>query len=77
MQRQTFLESRMFPKEKRYGSIKGRAVDGGNKHNDYIFKEDASSPTVATDAVMLSCIIDAEEEMDFAVINIPNTFIQT
>ena len=32
---------------------------------------------MSTEAVLLSCIIDAEEERDVAVINIPNTFIQT
>ena len=31
---------------------------------------------VATKAVLLSCIIDAEEERDVAVINILNAFIQ-
>ena len=51
----------MFLKEKRDVSIKGRAVAGGNKQCDYISKEDASSPMVATEAVLLSCIIDAEE----------------
>ena len=77
MQRQTVLESHMFIKEKRDGEIEGRAVAGGNKQRDYISKEDASSPTVATEAVLLSCIIDAEEERDVAVIDIPNAFIQT
>ena len=67
----------MFLKKKRYGAIKGRAVAGGNKQRDYISKEDANSPTVATEAVLLSYIIDAEEERDIAVINIPNTFILT
>jgi hypothetical protein len=32
---------------------------------------------VATEAVLLSCIIDAEEGRDAAVIDIPNAFIQT
>jgi hypothetical protein len=76
-QRQTVLESHMFLKEKRDGSLKGRTVAGGNKQRDYISKEDASSPTVATEAVLLSCIIDAEEGRDVAVIDIPNAFIQT
>ena len=76
-QRQTVLETYMFLKETRDGEIKGRAVAGGNKYCDYISKEDASSPTVATKAVMLSCIIDAYEERDVAVIDIPNAFIQT
>ena len=32
---------------------------------------------MSTEAVLLSCIIDAEEERDVAVIDIPNAFIQT
>jgi hypothetical protein len=51
-------------------------VAGGNKEQDYISKEDASSPTVPTEAVLLSCIIDAEEGRDVTVIDIPNAFIQ-
>jgi hypothetical protein len=50
---------------------------GQNKQQDYISKEDASSPTVATEAILLSCIIDAKEGRDVAVIDIPNAFIQT
>jgi hypothetical protein len=76
-QRLTVLESHMFLKEKRDGKIKGRTVAGGNKQRDYISKEDASSPTVATESVLLSCIIDAEEGRDVAVVDIPNAFIQT
>jgi hypothetical protein len=67
----------MFLKEKCDGKIKGRTVAGGNKQRDYISKEDASSPTVATESILLSCIIDAEEERDVAVIDIPNAFVQT
>jgi hypothetical protein len=63
-QRQTVLETHMFLKEKRDGFLKGRTVAGGNKQRD-------------TEAVLLSCIIDAEEGRDVAVIDIPNAFIQT
>jgi hypothetical protein len=70
------LESHMFLKEKRDGKTKGRTVADGNKHRGYISKEDASSPTVATESVLLTCIIDAEEGRDDAVI-IPNAFVQT
>ena len=55
------LESHMFLKLKRDGKIKGRAVAGGKKQRDFISKEEASSPTVATEAVLLSCVIDAQE----------------
>jgi hypothetical protein len=49
VQQQTVLESHMFLKHKRDGKIKGRTVAGENKQRDYISKEDASSPTVATE----------------------------
>jgi hypothetical protein len=67
----------MFLKQKRDGKIKGRTVAGGNKQCDYISKEDASLPTVTTEAVLLSCIIDAKEDRDVAVVDIPNAFVQT
>ena len=76
-QRKTVLESHLFLKQKRDGKIKGRTVASGNQQRDYISKEDVSSPTVSTEAVLLTCIIDAEEERDVAVIDIPNAFIQT
>jgi hypothetical protein len=77
VQRQTVLESYMFLKQNRDGKIKGRTVAGGNKQRDYISKEDVSSPTIAMEAVFLSCIIDAKEGRDVAVVDIPNAFVQT
>ncbi len=50
---------------------------GGNKQHDYITKEDVSSPTVTAEAVMLTCIIDAQEDRDVAMVDIPNAFVQT
>ena len=76
MQLEKVLESHMFIKKKIDWAIKGRSVAGGNKKCDHISKEYASSPTVATEEVLLSCIIDAEEDRDVAVIDIPNVFIQ-
>ena len=73
----TVLESHMFLKEKHNRKIKGRTVAGGNKQCNYISKKDMSSPTVTTESVLLTCIIDAEEERDVTVIDIPNAFIQT
>ena len=57
LQRLTVLESHMFLKEKRSGLIEGRTVAGGNKQRDCISKEDVSSPTVATQSVLLTSII--------------------
>jgi hypothetical protein len=75
--RHTVLESNMFLKLKRDNKIKGRTVAGGNKQRNYICKEYARSPTVSTESVLLSCIIDADEHRDVAVVDIPNAFVQT
>ena len=50
---------------------------GRNKQRGYISKEDASSPTVTSESVLMSCIIYAKEGRDVAVIDIPNAFTQT
>ena len=44
----------------------------GNKQRDYITKEDVSSPTGSAEAVMLTCVIDAVEGRDIAIIDVPN-----
>jgi hypothetical protein len=44
---------------------------------DFISKENASSPTVATESVLLTSLVDAQENHDVAIVDIPNTFIQT
>ena len=67
----------MFIKENRDGTIKCRKMAGGNKKMEFISKEDSSSPTVTTKAMLLSCIIDAEEEREVYIIDTPNAFIQT
>ena len=69
------LESHMFLKQKCDESIKGRMVDGGNKQRSTIDKEYATSPTAALESVLLTSTIDAAEERDVAVIDIPNAFI--
>jgi hypothetical protein len=76
-QKETVLKPRIFLTKKRTGEIKGRKVAGGNKQRGYIQKEDASSPTVATESVILTFVVDAIEERHSAVISIPNAFIQT
>jgi hypothetical protein len=67
----------MFLKQKLDGKIKGRIVAGGNKRLNYISKGGAIAPTVAKETVLLSCIIEAEEGRNIAVLDIPNAFVQT
>ena len=50
---------------------------GGNIQRNYISKEEASSSTAYTEAVILTAVIDAKERRDAASIHIPNVFCQT
>jgi hypothetical protein len=67
----------MFLKEKRCGKIKGRGCTDGRPQRDYMTKEDTSSPTVAKEALILSCMIDATKHWDVATCNIPGAFMQS
>jgi hypothetical protein len=69
-QKEQILESHIFVEQKRDGIIKARKVIGGNKQRDYITKEDVCSPTVTAEALMLTCVIDAQEGRDVAVVDI-------
>ena len=66
----------MFLKQKRNGTIKGRGCADGRKQRQYTTKEEASSPTVAIESVMLSCVLGALEERDVATVDIPGAFMQ-
>jgi len=55
--------------------LKARQVAGGNKQRGYIMKEDASSPTVSSEAVMLTCIVNANENREVAIVDIPSRLL--
>ena len=65
----------MFLKEKQDRSIKGRGVADARKQRGKIEPKDATSPTVSTEAVMLTAIIDALEGKDMAVVDIPWAYL--
>ena len=75
--RRNAMESLIFIVEKRDGRIKARTVANGSKQRTWMSKEDAASPTVMLESVMLSAIIDAKEGREVAVVDIPNAFVQT
>jgi hypothetical protein len=70
------LEYLMFLKQKRCGKIKGRGCADGRKVRLYTAKEEAISPSVSIEAVMLSCVLDANEGRDVATADIPGAFMQ-
>jgi hypothetical protein len=66
----------MFLKWKHRGKIKGHGCADGRKQSAYITCEDAASPTVATESVFLTAIINALEGHDVAVVDVPGAFMQ-
>ena len=75
-QKRNVLGYLMFLKQKRTGQTKGRGCADGRKQHLHTPKYDASSPTVATESVLLSCVIDAKERRDVATVDIPGAFMQ-
>jgi len=76
-QRQKVLKTLIFLTEKRDGTIKARSCADGSKQRTWMSKDDTASPTVSLESIFLTCVIDAEENRDVAVVDIPNAFIQT
>jgi hypothetical protein len=66
----------MFLKQKWCGKVKGRGCADGHKQRRYTDRADAASPTVATEVVFLTAVINALENHNIAVIDIPGAFMQ-
>jgi hypothetical protein len=76
-ERRGALRYLMFLKEKRCRKIKGCGCADGRPQRDYMTKEDTSSPTVATEALILTCLVDAIKGRDVATCDIPGAFMQS
>ena len=66
----------MFLKKKRCGKIKGRGCADGRKQRAYITKEESTSPTISTEAVFLTAVVNAWEHRKVAVLDVPGAFMQ-
>ena len=67
----------MFLKRKRCGKIKGRGCADGRKQRSYINKEQSASPTVASESVFITAVIDALERRVVVVADIPGAFMHS
>jgi hypothetical protein len=66
----------MYLNQKRCGRIKGRGCADGRKQRLYkTKKEETSSPTVSTEALLLTSLIDAGEERKVVTVDIPGAFM--
>jgi hypothetical protein len=66
----------LFLGEKRDGTAKGRMVYNGKPTKEWLLREDSASPRTALESIMLTAVIDAHEERDVIMCDIPNAFIQ-
>jgi hypothetical protein len=66
----------MYLKQKRCGRIKARGCADGRKQRLYKSKDETSSPTVSTEAVFLTSVIEAQERRKVMTIDIPGAFMQ-
>ena len=71
------MESLIFLTEKRDGRVKARACANGSTQRSYIPKDDASSPTAATESILITGVIEAKQKRDVMALDIPNAFVQT
>ena len=75
-QRNRALSYLMFLKQKRDASIKACGCADGRKQRLWM-QAPMPSPTVATETLFLSCMIDAKEGRDVATVDISGAFLQT
>jgi hypothetical protein len=71
------MESLIFLTEKRDETIKARVCANGSTQCAYIAREEASSPTAASEAIIITGVIDAKQNRDVMTLDIPNAFVQT
>ena len=70
------LETINLIKDKRCGNIKGRTCANGNKQRKYLKEgETVASPTVSTEALFTTMIIDIFEGRDVAIFDVPNAYL--
>eukprot|EP00978_Attheya_sp_CCMP212_P028345 scaffold97713_cov22-Attheya_sp.AAC.1 len=76
-ERKRAMESLIFLVEKRDGTVKARTCANGSTQREYIEREDAASPTASTDSIIITSVIDAKQNRDVMISDVPNAFVQT
>jgi hypothetical protein len=71
------MESLIFLTEKRDETVKARVCTNESTQRAYISREEASSPTAASEAIIMTGVIDAKQKRDVMTLDIPNAFVQT
>jgi hypothetical protein len=79
LEKKRAMESLIFLNEKQDGeTVKGaRMCANGSTQRAYISREEAPSPTVLSEAIITTGVIDAKQRRDIMTLDIPNAFVQT
>ena len=75
-QRRAALRAINLIKEKRDGTIKGRTVADGRPQRSLYEKSETASPTVSSDALFATIVIDAKEGRDTAVADVVGAYLK-
>jgi hypothetical protein len=75
-QRRAALQAINLIKRKRDGTLKGRTVADGSVQRSLYDKVETASPTVATDALLLSILIDAHEGRDVTTADVAGAYLK-
>ena len=76
-ERKRAMETIFFITQKPNKELKGRTCADGSTQRVWMPRDEVSSPTVSTEATLLTGVIDAMERRDVATCDIPNAFVQT
>jgi hypothetical protein len=77
LERKRAMESLIFLAEKRDETIRARMCANGSTQRIYIVREEATSPTAAADAILITGVIDVKQRRDVMTLDVPNAFVQT
>ena len=77
LKKKRFMEGLMFLTEQRSGEVKGMLVYNGKPRQEWISRDDKSSPAALTKSILLTAGIDARENRDVTSLEISNAFIRT
>ena len=75
--RKKALNYLMFISQKRDGTIKARGCADGRVQRPTVGKQQTASPTVSTEGLFLTSLIDAKERRAVATVDVPGAFLQT
>jgi len=71
------MESLIFFTEKRDEMMKARACADGSVQREYVLRDKAASPTVISESVFITSVIDAKQNRDVMTCDIPNALSET